>query len=246
MLCYTVFIKGLVAVVDDEEDIRYGCRVFLENAEFEVAEFEDGSKFLDRYASDEAFRNRLGVVILDIMMGKSNGGDILKRIRQIPKQPSLQVIMFSAIGDCESKVEYLDLGADDFLDKTASSAEFISRVKARFRNINNNDSEKVILNKRFVDNPELQIITVNNKDIGLTAKEYSVMSYLVNYEGAPVSKKEIERKVFGFVGFQDSNSVNTIISRIRSKIQKVDNNLSNCIIVRKGFGWVFLEPESVQ
>lgn len=120
-------MQKLIYIADDEKDIREAIRTFLENAGYNVRDFENGDKMLEAF-----YENPADLVILDVMMPGSNGFSCCKALRKISYVP---IFMLTAR---DSDLDYqtgLDLGCDDFFTKPVSPMTLVMRVKALFRRI---------------------------------------------------------------------------------------------------------------
>jgi len=200
-------------IVEDDEDIREIVQYALKSAEFTTHGFESGDGFftmLENGAPD--------LVMLDIMLPGEGGLEILKRLRS--KYPALPVMMLTAKSSEFDKVKGLDAGADDYLTKPFSVLELLSRVKALLRRSGleaiscedefSHESIKMYHRKRAV--------TVNDKIVELTFKEYELLHYLLLNKNIVLAREKILEAVWGYDFEGESRTLDMHIKRLRQKL----------------------------
>lgn len=160
--------------------------------------------------------NSYDVIILDIMINGSDGYEVCKQIRsQKIKTP---IIMLSAKSTIEDKVAFLNLGADDYLTKPFSFDELIARIRVQLRKNEQKDNILQIANLSL--NATTKIVTRDDKQINLTAKEYSILEYLMRNKNAIIDEETLQESTLGFEENVNSNILNVYIYRLRTKIDK--------------------------
>ena len=177
---------------------------------------------------DNALSDIYDCVVLDIMLPKLSGTDILKRMRE--KNVQTPVIMLSALSEVETKVSHLEHGADDYLAKPFKTAELIARIKALIRRPKNIDISDVTYGDLVLDKTNA---TLNGEQ--LTAKEIEIITELMRSPEILISKDHLLAKVWGEDGLGEDNYIESYISRIRKLLKKVHSKAK--IITIRGLGY---------
>ena len=167
-------------------------------------------------------------VVLDIMLPKLSGTDILKRMRE--KNVQTPVIMLSALSEVETKISHLDHGADDFLAKPFKTAELIARIKALVRRPKTIDISDISYSDLVLDKTNA---TLNGEQ--LTAKEIEIIAEFMKSPEVLISKEHLLAKVWGEEGLGEDNYVESYMSRIRKLLKKIHSKTR--IITIRGLGY---------
>ncbi len=167
-------------------------------------------------------------VVLDIMLPKLSGTDILKRMRE--KKVQTPVIMLSALSEVETKISHLDHGADDYLAKPFKTAELAARVKALVRRPKNIDISDVTYSDLVLDKTNA---TLNGEQ--LTAKEVEIIAEFMKSPEVLINKEHLLAKVWGGDSLGEDNYVESYISRIRKLLKKVHSKTR--IVTVRGLGY---------
>lgn len=167
-------------------------------------------------------------VVLDIMLPKFSGTDILKHMRE--KNVQTPVIMLSALSEVETKISHLEHGADDYLAKPFKTAELIARIKALVRRPKNIDVSNITYSDLVLDKTNA---TLNGEQ--LTAKEVEIITEFIKSPDVLISKEHLLAKVWGEEGFGEDNYVETYMSRIRKLLKKIHSKAR--IITIRGLGY---------
>ena len=216
-----------VLYVEDEKLLADAVRHNLERQGISVDIAPDGEEGLDKALSDI-----YDCVVLDIMLPKLSGTDILKRMRE--KNVQTPVIMLSALSEIETKVGHLDRGADDYLAKPFKTVELIARIKALVRRPKATDTAKITFGDLTLDKSNA---TLNGTQ--LTAKEVEIVTEFLKNPETLISKEHLLAKVWGEDTFGEDNYVETYISRIRKLIRNVHSHAK--IVAIRGLGYKLLE-----
>lgn len=176
------------------------------------------------------------LVILDVMMPKVNGFEVIKELRN--KGNHTLVLMLTARDSADDKVKGLDLGADDYLVKPFDFNELSARIRAVVRRKYGNSSNKLIIGDLILDTSE-KSVTRAEKKIDLTGKEYEVLEYLVQSKNRILSRDQIKEHVWDYDYEGDSNIIDVLIKNIRKKID-VENG-KQIIYTKRGLGYVVKE-----
>ena len=177
---------------------------------------------------DAALGNIYDCVVLDIMLPKLSGTDILKCMRE--RKVQTPVIMLSALSEVETKVSHLDHGADDYLAKPFKTAELVARIKALVRRPQNIDVSETTFHDLRLSKADA---TLNG--IQLTAKEVEILSELMKTPETLISKEYLLAKIWGESGLGESNYIESYISRIRKLLKKIHSRTK--IITVRGLGY---------
>ena len=181
---------------------------------------------------DKAVKDIYDCVVLDIMLPKLSGTDILKRMRE--KNVETPVIMLSALSEVETKVGHLDKGADDYLAKPFKTAELVARIKAVVRRPKNVDNGEIVYSNLVLDKNNA---TLNEAQ--LTAKEADIITEFMKNPSKLISKEHLLAKVWGEENICDENYIETYISRLRKLLKGVRSNAK--IITVRGLGYKLVE-----
>ena len=172
------------------------------------------------------------IVILDVMLPKLSGIDILRRMRE--RKIATPVIMLSALSEVEDKVHGLESGADDYLAKPFKTAELVARIKALMRRPAEIQDEKV----KYLN----LVYDVNEKSLNgvtLTAKEAGIIHELLKTPGKIVKKDFLLNKVWGGEALGEDNYIEVYISRLRKVLRKIGSRAE--INSVRGFGYKIVE-----
>ena len=167
-------------------------------------------------------------VVLDIMLPKLSGTDILKRMRE--KNVQTPVIMLSALSEIETKVAHLDHGADDYLAKPFKTAELVARIKALVRRPKTIDISDITYSDLVLDKTNA---TLNGEQ--LTAKEIDIIAEFMKSPEILISKEHLLAKVWGEDGLGEDNYIESYMSRIRKLLKKIHSKAR--IITIRGLGY---------
>lgn len=220
-------MSNLIYSLEDDEDISRIIKLTLEKANYDVKCFNTGKKFLD-----ELKKRKPDLILLDLMLPDCSGIDILKKIKADERNDSIQIIIVSAKNNPLDKVEGLDLGADDYIEKPFNLLELQSRVDAKFRRLRN---KSIIKHGDIILNTEKREVIVNNKAINLTNMEYEILACLFSNYGKAVTRDELFSKIYGSNIAIESRTLDMHIKTIRKKI---GDNKSTVIKTLYGIGYM--------
>lgn len=217
--------KQKILIVDDEEDILEIVSYNLENSGFKTETALDG---LDAIRTAKEFLPDL--ILLDIMMPKMSGTDVIKVIRREPLLKNTRIIFLTAMGNEQSEIEGLDLGADDYIVKPIKPKVLISRINSVLRRIED-DKAKIIEVGHLLINNEKHEIIYNNKSINLTLKEFKLLELLASKPGKAFNRNEILDYVWGDETIVGDRTIDVHIRRVRKKLE------DDIIVTVKGIGY---------
>ena len=217
-----------ILLVEDEIDLNNIVTKYLKKNGYSVDSVFDGEEALDYLKYGE-----YDLVILDIMLPKINGFEVIKELRN--KGNHTSVLMLTARDSADDKVKGLDLGADDYLVKPFDFNELLARMRAVVRRKYGNSSNNLTIGDLVLDTSK-KSITRGEKEIELTGKEYEVLEYLMQNKNRILSREQIKQHVWDYNYEGDSNIIDVLIKNIRKKIDVEDGK--QIIYTKRGLGYV--------
>lgn len=199
-----------ILVVDDEEKIRKLIKDFLVKKDYLVLEAEDGEKALDIFYENKD----IALIILDVMMPKLNGFQVLRELRENSKIP---VIMLTAKGEEADELMGFDLGADEYVTKPFSPKTLVARVGA-ILNRQQVKKEEVLSVGGIVIDKNAHIVTIDGKQIELSVKEFELLTFFVENQGIALGREKILNNVWDYNYFGDARTIDTHVKKLRSKM----------------------------
>ncbi len=217
-----------VLVVEDEKDLNKLIVKTLKKEGYSV----DGC-----FNGEEAMLNLMGAeydaIILDVMMPKMNGYEVIKELRD--KGEDIPVLFLTAKDSVADRVKGLDLGADDYLIKPFDFDELLARIRSITRKYSGNKSNRFSEGGLTID-VEKRTVTREGIEIQILPKEFSILEYLMRNKGSVISREQIEDRIWNYEYSGNSNNVDVYMSKLRKKIDDgYDNKLIHTI---RGVGWV--------
>lgn len=205
-------------IVEDEVRLSDALSAIFTKEKFDCDASYDGIDGLDN-----ALTGIYDLIILDVMLPKMDGYDVLKRLRD--SKIDTPVLMLTARDDIQDKVKGLDIGADDYLTKPFQTEELLARVRAICRR----KGELVYDNLLTYDDLTLNLATYElscgNNSIKLAPKEFNIMELLMRYKNNIVSKEALIEKIWGYDSDAEYNNAEVYISFIRKKISHVNSRV---------------------
>lgn len=217
-----------ILVVEDEEQLSEAVGELLEKHNYIVDRVFNGED-----AVDNIFSDIYDLVVLDIMIPKKSGLEVLKDVRS--QGFDVPIILLTAKGEISDKITGLDLGADDYMAKPFSAEELLARIRALLRRKGEINFDNLI---SFGD-VSLDIGTLklkkDNNEITLTAKESALIELLIKKSGVVASKEEIINKIWGYESDADDNNVEVYITFLRKKLKFLKTDVSIKAIRNAGY-----------
>ena len=215
-------------LVEDEKQLSEALQQILIKNKYSVDAVYNGDEGLD-YALTGIY----DVIILDIMLPKLNGIEILKMIRK--RKISTPVILLTAKGSVEDRILGLDSGADDYLPKPFSPDELLARLRALTRRNGDFINENILEFSDIKLNLSTYDMEVNDNSITLTQKEFEILKYFMQRPKLVVSKDDLITKLWGFDSDIEHNNIEVYISFLRKKLAYVESNVKITTIRRVGY-----------
>ena len=206
-----------ILVVDDDKEIVGAIEIYLKN---------EGYNILKAYNGEEALnvinKNEVHLIILDIMMPKKDGLETLEELR---KTKNIPVILLSAKSEDYDKIGGLNQGADDYITKPFNPLELIARVNSvlrryvSFGSLKSEEGKKIYSTGGLVVDDDTKKVTVDGKEVKLTATEFNILKFLLANKGKVYSIPQIYENVWNEEGFGAENIIAVHIRHIREKIE---------------------------
>lgn len=199
-----------VLVVDDEERMRKLISDFLKIKGYETVEAGDGEEAIDVFFADK----EIALIILDVMMPKMDGWEVLKTVREHSKVP---VIMLTARTEETDELKGFEYGADEYISKPFSPKILVARVEAILRRSGVNQDEVVRVGGIEVDKLA-HSVKIDGKEIELSFKEYELLLYFIENKGIALSREKILNNVWNYDYFGDARTIDTHVKKLRAKM----------------------------
>ena len=207
----------LIYSVEDDKNISHLLKVALSKQGYIVESFNDGESFIERFKEQKP-----NLILLDMMLPNIQGDEILKMIREDDENDDIQIIIVSANKMVMDKVDGLDLGADDYIEKPFDIMELISRVNSKARRFY---KKQRLIRGNFILDSKKHEFYKDNELIELTNKEFQIMELLMKRNGEVVSREDIFNHIWGNNGVLESRTIDMHIKSLRSKVNDEDGSI---------------------
>jgi DNA-binding response OmpR family regulator len=203
-----------VLIVEDEAPMRTALADLLASEGYRALTAADGERGLER-----ALAEKPDLILLDIMMPKLDGFALCAELRRVAS--TVPVLMLTAKGQIEDRVNGLDAGADDYLVKPFSTDELLARVRALLRRMERKSRRPLKLKLGEVEiDLARQTAVRGKKRLPLTAKEFAMLRLMAEAEGEPVTREKFLDVVWGYTAFPTTRTVDNHIASLRAKLEK--------------------------
>ena len=227
--------KYKILAVDDEKRMVRFIQLNLEQDGFQVITAYNGTDAL------EQVRTQLpDLILLDIMMPDINGFDVLKKIREVNTVP---VIMLTAKGEEDDRIQGLELGADDYITKPFSPRELVSRIRAvlrRTQSFKENQVDLIKVDDRLTLDFSRREVWVEGEKVDLRPTEYRLLYHLVKNAGWVNTHEQLLSKVWGFEYQDEPHYVRLYVNYLRKKLEEDPSN-PKYILTERGVGYRFVD-----
>ena len=206
----------LIYSVEDDKNISHLINVALSKQGYVVESFHDGESFLRRFKEQKP-----NLILLDMMLPNIQGGEILKAIRDNEENDDIQIIIVSANRMVMDKVDGLDLGADDYIEKPFDILELMSRVNSKARRFFK--KQRIVRGNLILDIKKHEFYK-DDVLIELTNKEFEIIDLLMKKNGEVVSREELFNRIWGN-DVLESRTIDMHIKALRQKINDTDGSI---------------------
>ena len=217
-----------VLVVDDEERMRKLIKDFLQVKNYSILEAKDGDEAIKIF---EENKEKINLILLDVMMPKQDGWSVLRKIRQNSNVP---VIMLTARGEEQDELFGFELGADEYISKPFSPKILVARVEAILKRVAETENTSKEIDGIYID-AEGRTVYVDGKQVEMSLREYELFKYLVDNKGIALSRDKILNNVWNYDYYGDSRTIDSHIKKIRHKIGKKGKYIQTI----RGIGYKF-------
>ena len=217
-----------ILVVDDEQRMRKLIKDFLTASGYSILEAEDGEKALEIFQEN---KNKIDLILLDVMMPKLDGWSVLRQIRQESKVP---IIMLTARGEEQDELFGFELGVDEYISKPFSPKILVARVQAILKRTSTDETKAIDYGGIEIDKNG-RTVKVDGKIIELSLREYELLIYLVENENIALSRDKILNNVWNYDYYGDSRTIDSHIKKIRHKLGKKGKYIKTM----RGIGYKF-------
>lgn len=216
-----------VLIVEDEVKLAEALAEIMKSQRYFADVVHDGENAFD-YAMSDIY----DVIVLDVMIPKMNGFEVVKKLRA--NKITTPVIMLTARDDSEDKIKGLDAGADDYLTKPFIPGELLARIRAVSRR-----QGEVVLNELEFGDIKLDLsnyaLVGKSRTINLGPKEFEIMRLLMSSPNVIVPKEDILVKVWGTESDAEDNNVEVYISFLRKKLRHLNSNVQIATVRKVGY-----------
>lgn len=216
-----------IMVVEDEERLRKLIKKYLLLEGYHVLEAANGMEAMDIFQSET-----VDLMVLDVMMPYKNGYEVARDVRKTSQVP---IIMLTARSEEEDKLTGFDIGIDDYVTKPFSTRELMARIKALLKRTNvTATSEKLDFGQVAIDTAARRIL-VGGQEVTFSPKEYDCLMYFVDNPNQALTREQILNRVWGFDYFGEDRTVDTVIKRLRKKLEEDGDRIQTV----RGVGYRF-------
>lgn len=226
-----------ILLVDDEPLILKGLKYTLEQEGYETDSAMDGEEALEKF-----FAQPCDLILLDVMLPRLDGLSVCQRIREHSNVP---IIMLTAKGEDMDKILGLEYGADDYMTKPFNILEVKARIKTILRRVGGGapvEEKKIIRVRDLEVNLLKRTVTLDGRDVRLTAKEFDLLHMFITNRGKVFSREEMLETVWKYDYAGEDRTVDVHIRRLREKIER-DTSKPEFILTKWGVGYYFTDKD---
>ena len=225
-------MQPLILIIEDDERMAELIRRGLEESGYNVTLATDGGEGLSI-----ALENHFDVVVTDILLPTKSGLEICKELKKANEKYS--IIMLTALGTTDDKIDGFDAGADDYMVKPFEMRELTARINALIKRSRLENTEEIIRIADLELDQRTKTVKRGGKELNLTPKEFNLLAYMMINKGRVLSKSEIAEKVWDMSFDTGTNFIEVYISYLRRKVDKgYDKKL---IHTKSGMGFILKE-----
>jgi len=226
-----------ILLVDDEPLILKGLKYSLEQDGYVTDSAMDGEEALSKF-----FDDHYDLILLDVMLPGVDGIEVCQRVRERSNVP---IIMLTAKGEDMDKILGLEYGADDYMTKPFNILEVKARIKTIFRRtamVSKETNTKIIKVRDMTINSNSRSVTIGQKEVNLTAKEFDLLQLFASNRGTVFSREQLLETIWKYDYLGDLRTVDVHIRRLREKIEKVPSQ-PEYIFTKWGVGYYFTDKD---
>ena len=227
-----------ILIVEDEQDIAQLVRHYLEKEGYHPNIAKTGLEALNLAVSEHP-----DLIILDLMLPQMDGLEVCKALRHKPETALLPIIMLTAKKEESDTVVGLELGADDYITKPFSPKTLVARVKSLFRRLERTSDQKptsLVYGSLQMDLTRHEV-TVNGKEVPLTAKEFGLLEHLLRHPGRVLTREVLLNEVWGYDYYGTTRTVDVHVRRVKLKVPL----LNDSIVSVKTLGYKLLDQPRI-
>jgi DNA-binding response OmpR family regulator len=225
-----------ILIVEDESHIAELLQLYLEKEGYETMIAPDGGKAVEYFHSFDP-----DLVMLDIMLPVMDGWSVCRKIRETSKTP---IIMLTAKGETEDKVNGLESGADDYIVKPFEMKEVLARIHAVLRryDVSEPKSKRLVFDKLVINMDSYELL-VDGKRVDTPPKEMELLFHLASSPNRVFTRNQLLDEVWGFDYFGDSRTVDVHVKRLREKLEGVSDRWTLKTVWGVGYKFEVLEEQ---
>jgi len=203
-----------IYLVEDEENLNYVLKSYLEKEGFQVTAFLNGE------SARNSIDNKPDLWVLDIMLPDIDGFQLLKEIKE--KDEDIPIIFISARDKDIDRIIGLEMGSDDYIAKPFMPRELVIRVQKLLKRVYNDSRNKdIIVIEEYTIDIEKRLVRINNYEIPMTSREFDLLVLLVKKKGGAVTREQIINKLWGDDYFGSDRVVDDLVRRLRKKLTEL-------------------------
>lgn len=208
-----------ILIIEDEFSLADAVSESLKKDKFNVTIKSDGEE-----GEDEALTENYDLILLDVMLPKKNGFEILRYLRQ--EKIKTPIIMLTAKSEIDDKLNGLEHGADDYITKPFAMRELIARIKAVLKRTNNIENTDCLEYGDLVLDLKNAILKCNNNEIQISGKELELLEQLLINKNQISSRESLAERIWGYESDSEYNNVEVYITFIRRKLKLIDSKVT--------------------
>ena len=217
-----------ILIVEDEYSLADAIRVTLEKEHYDVTIAPNG-----KMGEEEALTDIYDLILLDIMLPKKNGFEVLKTLKK--EKIHTPVIFLTAKGELDDKLNGLENGADDYITKPFHMKELIARIKIILKRSTNIEDANIISYEDLSLNIPTGKLTCNEKEVSINGKELNLLEVLLINKGQIVERETLANKIWGYDSEAEYNNVEVYITFLRRKLKLLNSKVT--IKAVRGIGY---------
>jgi DNA-binding response OmpR family regulator len=221
-----------ILIIEDDRDIADLVKRYLEKAGFAVEVNASGREGLAALAAHPP-----DLLVLDLMLPQIDGAEICRAARAAPRTAMIPIIMLTARAEEAERIAGLEIGADDYIAKPFSPNELVARVRALLRRAARGHAGPSVAYGAIVVDTERHTVETGGEPVMLTAKEFLLLTYLLNHRGRVLSRDLLLTDVWGYKYTGGTRTVDVHVRRLREKLP----TLEDALVTVKQFGYKLLE-----